>query len=127
MHLLQDMAQPDHATNRPHPGGHTQEQLAAWFGEAFAEFVVSTDTVAYETLWVLKTSPRGKHAKKFESLEAAFKDLATKSKEAEPPVRGRLEEQGRAGAGAGGAHLPRLLIIRVTCGGHVCGGEQVAG
>ena len=83
LHLLQDMGQPDHTSNRPHPGN----TLGVNF---FQPSGVFENLVGYETLWDRETIrdpngswPRGTTPVKLERFEDGFNQLARESKQAE--------------------------------------------
>src|SRR5207249_4656453 len=57
LHLLHDMAQPDHARDRPHPCNLAGKYLGI------------TTHVGYETLWTQQTWPHATTPRKLETLE----------------------------------------------------------
>lgn len=85
VHLLQDMAQPDHARCRPHPGGYVHDTIKSKLGERVAEYLCPSNRIGYEKLWKLMNEqwPWGKIARKPTSLNDAFRTLASEAKAAE--------------------------------------------
>ena len=74
LHLVQDMAQPDHASDRPHPGNY--------LGSAFIDPKhPSVKKVGYESLWAALGDkwPHGTKPKELDSLEQAFLEIPTLS------------------------------------------------
>jgi hypothetical protein len=82
LHLLEDMAQPDHARNRPHPGNYVQDEPLNTALEQFAPTVAvqGRTHVGFERLWkVIRTWPRGEKPHLQTSLKDAFDVVATMS------------------------------------------------
>jgi hypothetical protein len=73
LHLIQDMAQPDHARNRAHPCNDLGKPMGI------------TDRVGYEELWSQRSQgglaswPKGVRVQKFSTLEKFFTNLAHES------------------------------------------------
>jgi hypothetical protein len=85
IHVLQDLAQPDHASNRPHPGNSMTERVYRDRPGLYAG-VANEDLVGYETFWKERASwPRrtGQQPLREQSLKAFFDRLAMESKAAE--------------------------------------------
>jgi hypothetical protein len=72
LHLVQDMGQPDHATNRPHPGNYLKDKG------------FPTEKLGYEALWrEHNTWPLGATPKRVTSIEGAMNDMARAAQAAE--------------------------------------------
>lgn len=115
LHLLHDMAQPDHARARPHPCN------AAGVKAGIA------DPVGYETLWTLPTQlawPRATTPRKLQALDTAFRTLADESKRAEDALGLPMPDEFTLGCGrqhalvegvrqaaTGGIAFPTLIRI----------------
>lgn len=92
LHLLQDMAQPDHAKCRPHPGGYAHDMIAgeasAWRNgvrKQIAEVLFPENRIGYEALWRYKNAewPRGQVVKRVRNLKDVFSTLGDEAKRAE--------------------------------------------
>ncbi len=79
LHLLQDMGQPDHVALRPHPCNYIRASLGK-FGK-----LLFPDRAGYESLWERenKSWPKGTKPVPVTSLDRAFRDLASESRQAE--------------------------------------------
>lgn len=92
VHLLQDMGQPDHVRDRPHPCNYARAKLG----------LLIHDLLAYEKLWELQTRwPAGSAARKPATLEAAFTDLAWESRKAEDALQLPWPDELALGCGPG--------------------------
>src|SRR3989442_3448528 len=116
LHLLHDMAQPDHAQDRPHP--------CNVFGRLMGHALPSMkDHVGYETLWKQQqTWPKGTTARKLTTLKDAFTDLGKESKQTEDRLGLPLRLHGELTLGCGApppGTLPALLGALAVAGGPV--------
>jgi hypothetical protein len=96
LHLVQDMAQPDHARNRPHPGNSLTD--------VFDKLRIGGGHfVGYEALWAEPTmDEKWKHGSKpraLESMEQAFDEMSKKSQEAETRVGVPWKDEAALGLG----------------------------
>lgn len=88
LHLVQDMGQPDHASDRPHPGNYASEVMAQ-LPKVLQDIRIRNDKVGFEALWALiapdKTEqwPLGIAPRKVSSLKQAFDEMAHISKQTE--------------------------------------------
>ncbi len=81
LHLMQDMAQPDHARNRPHPGNYAADKIATVSPWAATQFAAGK--LGYEAFAVHVTWPPGVVARRFESLKEGFDAVARLSHDEE--------------------------------------------
>ncbi|MBI2303006.1 MAG: hypothetical protein HYU66_29210 [Armatimonadetes bacterium] len=74
LHRIQDMAQPDHARNRPHPGNYAADKIATvspWAAAQFAAGKLGYEAFAVHVTWTPGVVPR-----RLESLKEGFDALA---------------------------------------------------
>lgn len=85
LHLLQDLGQPDHARNRPHPGSAEEFRsiYAAWQDHS------ALDRVGYELLWKLENGrwPSGNNPERLLSLDRFFVLMAQLSQQTEDRLK----------------------------------------
>jgi hypothetical protein len=110
LHLLEDMAQPDHARNRPHPGNYLQDYLEL-LDRLAPELAHQVRThVGYERLWHEITDwPRGEKVHLQTSLKDAFDVMAYVSHKAEDDQRLPSRDKQEGALGLGSLNVSREL------------------
>lgn len=112
LHLVQDMAQPDHATDRPHPGNDPglRDKLSGT-----PETTDLLNYVGYEALWAQNVWPRGSKVRKPGTIEDFFNELAAQSQAKEDELGLPLPDEIALGLGP----MTNVLDPVVAIGGPI--------
>ncbi len=111
-HLLQDMASPDHATARTHPGNYVDQFAAGRVLMAALPDLFPRDRVGYEKLWEKMNTqwPKGTTVDKPTSLKQAFDDMGREA-QAEEKKYGFLQKPDEIALGLDRLRMHSMVAV----------------